>query len=118
MIKKRSPKAQITKSLIFGVMVICIVGANIINNKIAKYRSRQLIKAVEQYHQDNSYYPEKLSDLVPAYIPKVPIAKYSLVFNEFWYYSSDCEAFLNYVVVPLNSMQTYGFNSKKWRRMD
>lgn len=115
---KQSPKIQLTKSLIFGVMAMCIFSANAINNKIAKGRADQLILAIERYHRDNSKYPKELNELTPKYILKVPVAKYTLGFNRFGYIRHDEDAMLFYVAVPPFGRPTYNFSSKKWHYSD
>ncbi len=112
--KNQSPKIQLTKSLIYGVTAICVFGANTINNKIAESRAEQLIHIIEQYHQANGKYPAQLSDLAPTFIPNVPIAKYTLGFNKFWYINRDENASIFYVAMPPFGRPIYNFNNKSW----
>ena len=116
--KKESPKAPLTKAAIYGVMVLAVFVANFANNKIATYRAEGLIIAIEKYHQSTGRYPEKLNDLVPAYIPKVPIAKYTLFSSEFWYKNSHDTVVLFYVALPPFGRPTYSFNSQTWGYID
>lgn len=116
--KKESPKAPLTKAAIYGVMVLAVFIANFANNKIAKYRAENLIVAVEKYHQSTGSYPEKLSDLVPAYIPEVPVAKYTLISSKFWYINSNDTVSLFYVAFPPFGRPTYSFNRQSWGYID
>lgn len=112
--KRQSPKIQLTKSIIYGITALCVFGANTINNKIAENRAEQLIHNIEQYHQANSKYPDKLADLVPTYISRVPLAKYTFVFSEFVYFNQDENASIFYFALPPFGRPTYNFNNKSW----
>jgi hypothetical protein len=116
--KKKSPIDPLMKSAIFGVMALAVFTANFTNNKIAKYHAINLIIAVEKYHQATDRYPEKLRDLVPEYIPTVPVAKYTLAFNEFSYVNYQGTASLLYVVFPPFGRAMYNFNRKSWGYLD
>jgi len=116
--KRESPTVPLTKAAIYGVMVLAVFIANFANNKIAKYRAESLIVAIEKYHQSTGNYPEKLSDLAPVYIPEVPVAKYTIIFNEFWYRRSHDSVAIFYVALPPFGMHTYSFNRRSWTYID
>ena len=116
--KKESPKSPLTKALIYGVMALAVFSANFANNKLAKYRAEKLIVAIEAYHQSTGSYPEKLTDLVPGYIPAVPMAKYTLIFNKYWYINDKDTASLFYVAMPPFGRPTYSFNRHSWGYID
>lgn len=116
--KKRSPAVPLTKALIYGAMALAVLTANFANNKLAKYRAEKLIVAIEAFHQSTGSYPEKLTDLVPAYIPDVPNAKYALTSNKFWYYNDQGNASLFYVAHPPFGRPTYSFNRHSWGYID
>ena len=116
--KKKSPKIPLTKAGVYGLMAIMVLSANFLNNKIAKNRANDLILVVEQYHKSMGKYPEKLTDLVPRYIPRIPSAKYTLGFNEFWYISLNDSVSLFYVDLPPFGRPTYSFNRKAWGYID
>lgn len=116
--KNESPKVPLTKALIYGVMALAVFSANFANNKLAKYRAEKLIVAIEAYHQSTGNYPEKLTDLVPSYIPAVPVAKYTLAFNEYWYINDKDVASLFYVELPPFGRPTYSFDSHSWGYLD
>ena len=113
-LKKRSPKTQLTKSLIYGVMALCVFGANSMNNKMAKGRAEQLISVIEHYYLDNGKYPRDFENLVPEYLSKVPIAKYTLSYNKFRYIRHGNDAMLFYVSFPPFGRPVYKFRDKKW----
>jgi len=116
--KKQPSRIPLIKSFIYGFMAVSVLGANTLNNKLAQNRAEALIVAIEQYHQDNAKYPDKLENLVPQYIPKVPIAKYVLSFNKFWYSNHNEYPDLYYVDLPPFGRPTYNFNHKKWIYID
>jgi len=116
--KNKSPKVLLTKALIYGVMALAVFSANFVNNKLAKYRAEKLIVAIEAFHQSTGSYPEKLTDLVPGYIPAVPMAKYTLIFNKYWYIKDKDNASLFYVALPPFGRPTYSFTRQSWSYLD
>jgi hypothetical protein len=62
--------------------------------------------------------PKSLQDLVPEYIERVPVAKYTFLFNRFWYYSSNDDTTLFYVELPPYGRPTYSFSRKEWGYVD
>jgi len=66
----------------------------------------------------NSEYPENLSDLVPDFINKIPVAKYTLASNRFFYISSKNSHMLFYTSLPPSGRPTYSFEKQAWAYMD
>lgn len=116
--ENKSARDPLTKAAIYGVMVLFVFLANYSNNELARYRAETLILAIEKYHQDTGHYPENLSKLVPAYIPNVPLAKYTVMFNEFRYINQKDTRSLYYVALPPFGRPTYSFNQKSWGYID
>ena len=117
-LKKRSVKPQLYKCLIYFLMAIFILGANYLNNQIAKSRANQIIGAVEKFKAVNHRYPKKIAELAPEYIEAIPTAKYTLYANGFFYSNRDDHAFIGYVALPPFGRRIYDFNSKKWGQID
>ncbi|MEE8300301.1 MAG: hypothetical protein V3R28_03240 [Desulfatiglandales bacterium] len=111
-------KNRLLKATIYFIMAVAIFGSNFINNKIAKYRAERLIEACYKYHNKYQQYPNKLEDLVPDFIPRVPSAKFTLSFNKFRYISSDKHHMLTYVHRPPFGRPFYDFEKGKWGYLD
>ena len=116
--KGQSPKAELTKALIYGLVAIAVFSSNIINNKIAKGCANDLIQVIENYHQTTGQYPQTLTELVPTYLPNVPKAKYTLIFNSFTYVNYQGNVSLFYTALPPFGRPTYVFNRKEWKYID
>lgn len=112
---RRQRLRNITIYLAAVIMVFAFNGAN---NTIAKRRAEVLISAVKAFHAKNRQYPEALENLVPYYIQQVPLAKYTLMFNQFSYSASGQDATLLYFEVPPFGRPTYSFARNKWTYLD
>ncbi len=103
---------------IYFLMVILIFASNFINNSIAKRRAELLITACNKYKSLNGEYPEKLSDLVPEFLSKIPYAKYTFSFNRFKYSSSKDRHMILYAAIPPFGRPFYVFEDKMWGYLD
>ena len=77
-----------------------IFAANWINNRIARTRAETLIVAVKKFKQSTGHYPANLQDLVPNFIDHIPLAKYTIAFNDFKFSSNEAHVSLWYVEMP------------------
>ena len=111
-------KKQFTACGIYLLMSLLIFTSNYLNNKIARSRAEMLIATCEKYKDKNSEYPENLSDLVPDFINKIPVAKYTLASNRFFYISSKNSHLLFYTSLPPSGRPTYSFEKQAWAYMD
>jgi len=111
-------KNRLLKATIYFIMAVAIFGSNFINNRIAKYRAEKLIEACYEYHNKHQQYPNKLQDLVPDFISKVPSAKFTLSSNEFRYISSDKGHMLMYGHLPPFGRPIYDFEKGQWGYLD
>lgn len=111
-------KLLVSKAGIYAVMVVLIIGANVVNNMVAEGRAKDIIAACEQFKVKNGRYPEKLSELVPDFLAKVPSAKYSLTGSAFRYFSRQESHALMYEAVPPYGRKYYVFEKKVWESVD
>lgn len=65
-------------------MVLVFV-LNSINNHIAATRAAVIVSAVKAFYDTNGHYPESPIDLTPEFIDHIPLAKYTLGQNTFYY---------------------------------
>jgi hypothetical protein len=103
---------------IYFTMSVLILTSIFINNKIAKSRAEAVIGACEKYKDKNQEYPEKLSDLVPDFINKVPLSKYTFGSNRFMYLASKEAHLLFYTAMPPFGRPTYNFEKQRWSYTD
>lgn len=82
----------------------------------ARNGARQIIAACEAYKRHTGNLPDRLDQLVPVFLPKVPVALYTVLYNDFWYFSE--YALLTYVVFPPFGRRVYDFNTTQWNYLD
>jgi len=111
-LKLRLSKAAITS--ILGFAALGIIGQG---NVIARERAEKLIIAVDQYRMTNGRYPKRLEELVPAFIPEVPMAKYVVIADKFGYSASDKNHSLTYMSTPPFGWRIFNFEKHKWNAL-
>jgi len=111
-------KKRLAACGIYFLMSLLIFTSISLNNKIARSRAAMLIAACEKYKDKNNKYPENLSDLVPHFIKKIPVAKYTLTSNRFFYITSKDSHLLFYMAMPPFGRPTYSFEKQKWTDID
>ncbi|MEW5757892.1 MAG: hypothetical protein AB1755_00250 [Candidatus Omnitrophota bacterium] len=104
--------------LIYILMVIGIITSNKLNNKIAFMRAKKIIQACEEYKSKYQTYPNKLYDLVPEFITKIPVAKLTLQFNKFYYISSNNMHAIYFVSRPPFGRPIYNLEKGSWGYLD
>ena len=103
---------------VYLIMAIFILASITINNKIAWGRAEILIEACNNYKNKNNIYPKKLSDLVPEFINKIPVAKYTIISSKFSYLASEESHMLFYMAMPPFGRPTYSFERQEWTYLD
>jgi len=111
-------KKYSAKLAIYLVMIVAIIVGLSLNNKIAEHRSKIIIAALEEYKTKYLHYPNKLNDLVPEFLTRIPMAKINLS-GQFHYFSfKDDGHKLMYIVVPPFDRAFYNLEEKKWGYLD
>ncbi len=108
----------LTYDQIYIVVVIAVFGFLRMNNGLTEARAARVIGAVERYQGQQGRFPERLDKLVPAFLPSVPRAKYTLMLGEFVYLASPERHTLMWVVTPAVDRRTYNFETKQWEYLD
>lgn len=103
---------------VYLLAVILVFVFNVANNRLARSRAETLVSAVKAFHDKNQRYPKSLEELVPDQIKRVPLAKYTFIFNRFSYYTSDRGTNLLYVNFPPFGRRTYSFTRNAWGYLD
>lgn len=110
--------ARIRNLGVYALAIITVFALNAANNRLAHYRAEALISAIKSFHQKYHRYPEKLDNLVPEFIEHVPVAKYTLFINNFFYRADDGKAVLFYVSFPPFGRPIYSFSKDEWGYLD
>lgn len=112
-------RSQRLRNLAIYLSAVALVfGLNALNNRLAQSRADFLITAVNLFHSENQVYPQSLEELVPRYIKEVPLAKYTLEFNQFRYTRSETDTYLYYMDMPPFGRPTYSFQKGEWFYLD
>jgi hypothetical protein len=98
--------------------VLLVLAINAANNQLARSRAEMVIAAINAFHAAQSRYPDALQALVPAYLPSVPHAKYTLLSNDFRYLHSGDGALLMYAALPPFGRPVYNFKTQRWGYVD
>ncbi|MDB4970086.1 MAG: hypothetical protein JWN44_5775 [Myxococcales bacterium] len=103
----------------YAVLALAVLGTICANNALARHNATHVIDALERYKADHCGYPQRLEDLVPGYLPSVPLAKFTLAFNSFFYSSRDGKsAHLFYIALPPFGRPTYLLEANRWTYID
>lgn len=103
---------------IYAVAAVLVFAANHVNNRIAAARATELIAAIARYKSETGDYPVSLEALVPAYVDRVPRAKYAVLSADFSYQSRPGLTTLSYMELPPFGRPTYDFEKGIWFYLD
>lgn len=105
---------------IYAVMMASVVATISANNRLASRRAEEVVAALKLYRSKTGDYPVHLTELVPEYLPEVPRAKYTLMFDELSYHYEPAShhGFLLYTVTPPFGRRTYNLDTDAWGHLD
>src|ERR1700682_489143 len=78
---------RLAKAGIYLLAAVAVFGSNALQNRMADRRAIKIGNACLAYHVKHQRYPRRLDELVPTFLPSVPVAKYTLGGNNFFYLS-------------------------------
>jgi len=111
-------KRRLSDAGIYFVMAVTVLAYIQVGNSRAGKKAELLIAACEEYRTVHITYPERLTDLVPDFIAKIPKAKYAYAAGQFHYVSREDSHLLWYVSFPPFGKRTYSFEAKEWGFLD
>ena len=111
-------RLRVIKAVVVITAGVAALAVIIVANRVAEEHAEQVIAAVEAFKMKQGRYPEKLEELVPAYLPEVPLAKPLGAARRFRYLTADGEHTLMYTVVPPFGRRLYSFERKRWSALD
>lgn len=103
-----------------GILVTAVCasfGIFYLNLRIAERTAGRVIDGVVQYKEKYGQFPEDLEDLVPEFMPRIPLAKWTLLYNDFTYITTNGPT-LWYREMPPFGRRVYNFASEKWGMLD
>ncbi|MDR2710787.1 MAG: efflux RND transporter permease subunit [Burkholderiales bacterium] len=115
-------KLLIRNYTIYVAAAVLALGINIGNNILARHRAENIVAAIEAYHVKYGDYPKSLEVMAPEFMGHIPLAKYNLSLNTFYYrYSPTArknEPTFFYTIIPPFYRNFYDFEKREWRAMD
>jgi len=102
------------RGLIYLVTVAAILSSHNLNLKMGASNADRIIDAVETFYRDQNRFPEKLEELVPAYLDSVPRAAVRFNANAYRYWQEGDRPQLLWVKVPPYLRAVYDFRSQEW----
>jgi hypothetical protein len=85
------PRHGARLAAVYLAMAVAAAAVVVGNQQIARARAQRIVAALQAYKAAHGAFPDRLTDLVPAYLPAVPRARWVLVSGEF-HYSHDAES--------------------------
>lgn len=116
--KKAERSLRMKKAAVYFVMFLLTMVITMANDHFARKNAGRIIAAAENYAQRTGAYPGQLADLVPEFLPVLPIAKYTLNDNDFKYIARGKQHILTYVKKPPYGKVYYVFEEKRWGTTD
>ena len=118
---RRPAEQRLVKTGIYLLTAVAIIACNSLQNRMADRQAIKIGNACLAFHAKYQRYPEDLNELVPAFLPSVPVAKYSLMGNAVFFYSSPIvgrEPMLYYQVIPPFGRRFYHMETGTWGYLD
>jgi hypothetical protein len=116
---RRKYEQRLVKIAIYVLTGVAVLGSNTLQNRIADRRAIAIGNACLAYRAKYHQYPAELEDLVPEFLPSVPVAKWG---GEHFNYSRaldpDREPMLYYAAVPPFGRRFYHMESGGWGYLD
>jgi hypothetical protein len=112
---------RLTKAGIYLLACVAVFVANAVQNRMADRRAIELGNACLAYHAKYQRYPNRLDELVPEFLPSVPLAKYSLGGSAVFFYASrpdGREPMLFYEAIPPFGRRFYHMETGRWGFLD
>jgi len=105
-------RALLTFAAIPLVTFLLVFGIALLQNSVARSNALRIVHAAQQYGAKNGALPQRLDDLVPTYLPYVPLAKYA-VLGRFEYLTSSGSHILLWTSVPPFLRCTYRLEDRR-----
>ena len=111
-------RSRAARAALYLLLAAATIGALRFHAHTAQVNTERVIAACRAYERANGKLPDRLAELVPAFLPAVPRAKYVLMFGEFDYFSSPESHTLQYVALAPFGRRRYHFVQDRWSVLD
>lgn len=110
---------RLAKAGIYLLTAMAVLGCNALQNRTADRRAIKIGNACLAFHAKYQRYPRDLEELVPAFLPSVPVAKCAML-GHFVYISppGGGEPELYYYAIPPLGRRFYHLETEAWGYLD
>lgn len=120
--KQVTARQKLLRAGIYIIAFAMVLAVKAVNDRVSRNNAGVIIAACDAYRNKTGTYPQALNDLVPAYLPKVPAARLSLMSPNFRYYRESGDLGDNYRLLYVSEepfgRQVYSSARKAWRSID
>ena len=110
---------RVRKVVIYLLAVVGIMALFIFNRQMGTRRADELVLAVQAYAARHGQFPQNLPQVVPDFMSAIPLARYTLVANDFAYkVTPEGRHVLSWTVMPPLARKAYTFEEKAWKTLD
>jgi hypothetical protein len=81
---------------VFSLAAVATVVTLVLQSRVAQSRTEVIAAACHEYKQRHGRYPERLAELVPAHLPSVPRARYTVFSGGFEYKPSSRRPWISF----------------------
>lgn len=114
----RQPSQVVLFRAAIPVLTLAIALVNtFVQWNIAKKNGEQVVSACESFQAANGRYPKTLEELVPQYLPSIPLAKYCAS-GQFRYHNSEDHPPILWWSKFGFLHRIYSFDRKQWNELD
>jgi predicted PurR-regulated permease PerM len=117
-VDKGFSKLYAVKCLVYLCAGACIIGLFALNTYIGGTNADKIIHSIEKYKADKGEYPAELGNLVPEYMPKIPVCAYRMLSNKYRYSYTETSHYLMWAQLPPYGRRLYHFDTKEWTYID
>ncbi len=98
--------------------IMAIVSTHSYSQEMGENNARQIVSAVRAYHAEHGKYPQKLTELVPKHLSKIPRARLSVNSDSFQYTGTGDDYQLQWLKVSPAIHRIYRFKGDEWLTID
>ncbi|MFH1136326.1 MAG: hypothetical protein V1816_09625 [Pseudomonadota bacterium] len=117
---KRPPvlkKRLLGAGVLLMAIIICL-GAIQLNAAAGRAGAESIIAACEKFRTDHGRYPDKLEDLTPAYLERIPRPNYTILLNRYFYLARPDRHWIFFAIMPPFGRAVYSLEEKEWSYPD
>lgn len=115
-------KAKLAVIGIYVLALLMVFAVKSINDRVSHANAKVIIAACEKCREKTGRYPDGLNDLVPGYLPRVPVARYTFISSGFYYHRDRGASANNFRLIFVNeapfARMVYDSTHKQWRSID